>query len=83
MGDYQRENRQRYSVQIDSLGLLPWQHPPCRASLADLDQPYDDPSGRRESAEVLKRLFDAGLSRYEPSPLQALQRVEAERQAAK
>ena len=63
---------------------MPWQNVPFRASPADLDQPPGDVSGRRESAELKKRLIDAGLSIFEPDPLAALERVEAEqRQTAK
>jgi hypothetical protein len=61
-------------AQTRSLRLQPWQLPPFRASLADLDQPPGDPSGRRESAELLRRLLDAGLSPFEPDPLRALER---------
>ena len=64
-------------VQHRSLRLQPWQSPPFRASLADLDQPLGDPRGARESAELLKRLLDANLSPFEPDPLAALERVEA------
>jgi hypothetical protein len=43
-----------------------------------LREPFGDASGRREAGEVLRRLLDAGLSRFEPNPLQALERAEAE-----
>ena len=66
-----------YSAQIDSLGLMPWQNPPCRASLDDLNRPFGDPSGRRESAEVLQRLSRNGLSKFEPDPLAAIAAAEA------
>ena len=69
-------------VQMDSLGLMPWQSPPFRASLRDLDKPYGDPSGKRESAELLKRLLDANLSPFEPDPLAAIAEAEAKRQPA-
>lgn len=70
-------------AQSRSLNLAPWQLPPYCAGLRDLDQPPGDASGRRESAELKKRLIDAGLSIFEPDPLQAIQRAEAEqRQAA-
>jgi hypothetical protein len=62
-------------AQSRSLNLMPWQLPPFRASLADLDQPPGDISGRRESAELKKRLIDAGLSIFEPDPLAGLERV--------
>ena len=65
-------------VQTDSLGLMPWQSPPFRASLRDLDKPYGDASGKRECAELLKRLHDSGLSIFEPDPLAACEAAEAE-----
>ena len=69
-------------VQMDSLDLMPWQSPPFRASLRDLDKPYGDPSGKRESAELLKRLLDANLSPFEPDPLAAIAEAEEKRQPA-
>jgi hypothetical protein len=59
------------------LNLVPWQSPPCHASRRS-GQPFGDPRAARESAELLKRLLDAGLSHYEPDPIAALARVEAE-----
>jgi hypothetical protein len=41
-----------------------------------------DTCGARESAELLRRLLDAGLSRFEPDPLRAIAEAER-RQAAK
>jgi hypothetical protein len=35
--------------------------------------------GRAAAAELLRRMLAAGLSRYEPDPVNALARVEAER----
>jgi hypothetical protein len=57
--------------------LQPWQDPPCIASLDNLTKPHGDQRGERESAEWLRRLLDAGLSRFEPDPLAAIERVEA------
>jgi hypothetical protein len=70
-----------YSCQDDHLQLEPWQVPPCwlrddRAVQAALSMPHDL-SGRREAGELVQRLLAAGLSRYEPNPLEALARVEA------
>jgi hypothetical protein len=70
-----------YSAQMDALGLMPWQSPPCQASLAALHEPFGD-ARARESAEVLRRLLDAGLSPFEPDPLAAIAEAE-QRQAAK
>ena len=69
-------------AQSCSLNLAPWQSPLFRASLRDLDKPYGDPSGKRESAELLKRLLDANLSPFEPDPLVAIAAAEAKRQPA-
>ena len=46
-----------------------------------LEKPYGDPSGKRESAELLKRLLDANLSKYEPDPTGALAEAEQRRTA--
>ena len=69
-------------AQSRSLNLAPWQSPLFRASLRDLDKPYGDPSGKRESAELLKRLLDANLSPFEPDPLASIAEAEAKRQPA-
>ena len=61
-----------------ALDLMPWQSPPCHANLRSLSEPFGDPRGARESAELLRRLLDAGLSRFEPDPLAAI--TEAEHQ---
>jgi hypothetical protein len=63
-------------AQSRSLNLAPWQLPPFRANLADLDQPLGDVSGRRESAELLQRLLRANLSPFEPEPLAAIAAAE-------
>ena len=64
------------SAQRHSLHLKPWQSPPCRSDPEDLYKPIGDPRGERESAELLRRLLDIGLSRYEPDPLQAIAQAE-------
>ena len=68
-------------AQSRALGLQPWQSPPCRASLADLNQPYDDPRGARESAELLKKMLALGLSKFEPDPLAAIAGAEQRQNA--
>jgi hypothetical protein len=62
-----------YSVQIDSLGLLPWQKPPCQTQLETaLLEPFGDQRGTREAGEILKKLLALGLSKYEPDPIGAI-----------
>jgi hypothetical protein len=51
--------------QIHALRLRPWERPP--ASIADND---DGPAGI-----LLRRLLAAGLSRFEPDPIAALDRI--------
>ena len=48
-----------------------------------LSEPFGDPRAARESAELLRRLLDAGLSRFEPDPLGAIEEAEGKRRAAK
>jgi hypothetical protein len=59
-----------YCCQIDNLGLKPWQDPPMYAELR---------SDRPDALAVLVKLLGAGLSRYEPDPVAALQRRAAAR----
>jgi hypothetical protein len=70
-----------YCVQSRSLDLMPWQRAPLfYANQLDiaLREPFGDTRGTREAAELLKKLLTLGLSRFEPFPLQAIERVEAE-----
>jgi hypothetical protein len=64
------------SCQSRSLHLSPWQTPPIWVGslTAALRLPYGDQRGDREAAELLKKMLAAGLSRYEPDPLAALDR---------
>jgi hypothetical protein len=67
-----------YAAQDNALRLKPWEMPPCwiRDLAASLEVPPGDPRGERRAAELLKRLLDAGLSRYEPNPIAALAAIE-------
>jgi len=51
-------------VQSRALHLKPWELPPCEINEDDADSP-----GKR----LLKRMLDAGVSRYAPDPLAALE----------
>jgi len=66
-----------YCRQCDNLHLLPHQSPPCwindmEAVLAAGD---DGILGKYAAATLLKRMLDAGLSIYEPDPIDALERT--------
>jgi hypothetical protein len=69
--------------QADNLALGLHLTPPCWATEADLvpdpNEP-DDAYGRRAAAVLRKRLLAAGLSAYEPDPLDALERVKRARE---
>ena len=61
-----------YSQQIDNLKLKPWQDPPMYGELGDAD-----------ALALLKKLLEAGLSRFEPDPLAALAEAAAHGRGAK
>jgi hypothetical protein len=66
-----------YGCQCDALHLKPWQWPPCWAEVNDRDSGgADSVFGYGAAAELLRRLLAAGLSRYEPDPINALARAE-------
>ena len=70
-----------YSQQVDNLHLMPWEVPPCWVAPANIEDllatspDADDTHGWRDAARLLKRLLDAGLSRFEPDPANALLKV--------
>ena len=63
-----------YHCQIVSLGLQPWETPPCfsmaRPAISDHE---------RASRDLLKRMIDAGVSRWHPDPLLAISEAEQRR----
>ena len=67
-----------YHCQIVSLGLLPWEIPPCYAMARPAV--YDH---QRASRRLLGRMLDAGVSKWHPDPVRECERIEAERQAAR
>jgi hypothetical protein len=70
-----------YACQCAALRPEPWQPVPSNeyVSVTDDDRQYGPVMGRAAAAELLRRLLAVGLSRYEPDPLGALERIEAER----
>jgi hypothetical protein len=69
-----------YHCQCKALRLKPWQSPPMYAA-PRLDGPDDGSAGWKVAEQLAHRLLAAGLSRYEPDPLGALERNERERVA--
>jgi hypothetical protein len=76
---YEAAHSAAYGCQCDALRPEPWQPVPANEYVAvtDDDSAYGPVMGRAAAAELLRRLLAAGLSRYEPNPLEALERVEA------
>jgi hypothetical protein len=57
-----------YAVQMDSLGLKPWQSPICY-----IDENNPNPNEWDKAGQVLlRKMLRAGISRYDPDPLAAL-----------
>ena len=78
---YEAAHSAAYACQCEALRPQPWQPVPANeyVSVTDDDREYGPVMGRAAAAELLRRLLAVGLSRYEPDPLGALERIEAER----
>jgi hypothetical protein len=61
-----------YYCQRKRLKLAPYEFPPCWLSDVD-DVEGPDFKGKLKAARLLKRLLDAGLSKFEPDPIAALE----------
>jgi hypothetical protein len=68
-----------YCSQTTTLRLEPWETPPIwiRDIDAALHAP-DDARRVRDAARLLQKMLALGISRYEPSPMKAIERAEAE-----
>jgi hypothetical protein len=73
-----------YCCQDTKLELKCWETSVCwlrdrdpNALLRSLKGKRSDQNGHRRAARLLRRLLKNGLSRFEPDPLAALERVEA------
>jgi hypothetical protein len=64
------------TCQCESLGLKPWQMVPCDAEPGEIDAPGFEHRRTGAASALVGRLLAAGLSRYEPDPLGALEAVE-------
>ena len=78
---YEAAHSAAYACQCAALRPKPWQPVPANeyVTVTDDDSEYGPVMGRGAAAELRRRLLAAGLSRFEPDPLGALVRVEAER----
>jgi hypothetical protein len=70
-----------YHLQCKTLRLKPWQNPPCwLRSDEDVEDalatPPPDIHGWRFAGKLVQELEVRGLSRYEPSPLEAIARAD-------
>jgi hypothetical protein len=71
-----------YHCQCRALLLRPWQSPPSEVDIGDEDTPTLPQGGRRAAAMLLRRMLDNKLSRFEPDPVGALQRIEQHAKAS-
>jgi hypothetical protein len=60
-----------YDRQMDNLHLKPWEHPPAHVNDPDHPQP-----GEETAAALLRRMLHAGIPRWHPDPLVALEAAE-------
>jgi hypothetical protein len=63
------EQRATYSAQIKALGLKPWQEPPC---VQDPNRHCRGTEDERVMMQLLRRMLEAGVSRWHHDPLTAL-----------
>jgi hypothetical protein len=56
-----------YDQQMENLHLKPWQVPP-----AHVNDPAHPEAGEGEAAALLRRMIAAGVSKWDPDPLNAL-----------
>jgi hypothetical protein len=64
--------------QVESMGLKAWQVAPCEVEINEIDAPGYEHRRTRHASLTLERLLNGGLSRYEPDPPAALERIEGE-----
>jgi hypothetical protein len=70
-----------YVCQADRLQLKPWETAPCHISAAktwvtlNVSDPDHRHRGIVEAQALVRRLLEAGLSKYEPDPVLALEKA--------
>ena len=66
-----------YSCQVDNLLLKAWETPPCHADEKDFSpDPECSPARNAEACALLRRMLAAGVSRWHPDPMKALEHAE-------
>jgi hypothetical protein len=61
------------------LNLRPWEcWPPCAVAVGETDAPGLEHRGISKSAALLRKMLSLGISRYDPTPLASIERVERE-----
>jgi hypothetical protein len=67
-----------HGCQERALRLPPWQcWPPCTVEPDEVDAPGLEHRGIGSSAALLRRMLAAGVSRFHPDPVSAIERAEA------
>ena|SRR5258705_13273761 len=62
-------------LQVRNLRLKPWECPPC--DTYNVKDPSDCYGQRPNEVRLLQRMLAAGVSRYDPNPMQAITAAEA------
>jgi hypothetical protein len=62
-----------YRAQVRSLSLRPWELPPCCVT-----ETSSRSREERQASALLRRMIDAGLSKFCPNPREALEAIAAE-----
>lgn len=77
-GQYRRAMHQAaFNCQMELMGLKPWEIPPVWVNDADNPEP-----GFEAAAKLLREMRAHGVSRWHPSPLEALARAKKRRRSA-
>jgi hypothetical protein len=70
-----------WCCQDRAMRLRPYDCPPCRIKSTDPNDSSDDWGWRPSEIALLRKLLDAGISRYHPDPIGALEEAKNKRVA--
>jgi hypothetical protein len=65
-------------MQMENLGLPPWQPLPCRVHVASGLKETDPQRGYRSAALLRQRMERLGISKWHPDPARECERVDAD-----